>query len=51
MLIYWTRTLNINCNVGDTLQATTVKERNLRISISAEMKISEQCGIAASKCI
>ena len=28
---------------------TTVKEKNLGITISADMKVSEQCGIAASK--
>ena len=28
---------------------TTVKEKDLGVTISADMKVSEQCGIAASK--
>ena len=35
--------------MGDTVLGTTVKEKNLGITISAAMKYSEQCGIAASK--
>ena len=41
--------LDINYNMGDTVLGTTVKEKDLGITISADMKISEQCGIAASK--
>ena len=41
--------LNIKYNMGDTVLGTTVKEKNLGITISADMKVSEQCGIAASK--
>ena len=29
--------------------STTVKEKDLGVTISADMKVSEQCGIAASK--
>ena len=29
---------------------TTTKEKDLGVTISADMKFSEQCGIAASKC-
>ena len=32
----------------DTVLGTTVKEKDL-VTISADMKVSEQCGIAASK--
>ena len=35
--------------MGDTVLGTTVKENDLGITISADMKVSEQCGIAASK--
>ena len=35
--------------MGDTVIDTTVKEKDLGITISADMKVSEQCGIAASK--
>ena len=41
--------LDINYNMGDTVLGTTVKEQDLGIIISADMKVSEQCGIAASK--
>ena len=41
--------LDINYNMGDTVLCTTVKEKDLGIKISADMKVSEQCGIAASK--
>ena len=35
--------------MGDTVLHTTVKEKDLEITIGADMKVSEQCGIAASK--
>ena len=41
--------LYINYNMGDTVLSTIVKENDLGITISADMKVSEQCGIAASK--
>ena len=41
--------LDVNYNIGDTVLGTTVKEKDLGITISADMKVSEQCGIAASK--
>ena len=43
------RNLNVNCKMGDTVLGTTVKEKDLGVTISADMKVSEQCGIAASK--
>ena len=41
--------LNVNYKMGDTVLGTTVKENDLGVTISADMKVSEQCGIAASK--
>ena len=29
---------------------TTVKEKDIGVTISADMKVSEQCGIATSNC-
>ena len=37
--------LDIHYNLGDTVLGTTVKENDLGITISANMKVSEQCGI------
>ena len=34
---------------GGTVLNTTVKEKGLGLTISADMKVSEQCGIAAAK--
>ena len=41
--------LDINYNMGDTILGTTTTEKDLGITISADMKVSEQCCIAASK--
>ena len=41
--------LNVNYKMGDTVLGTTVKEKDLGVTISADMKVLEQCGIAASK--
>ena len=41
--------MDVNHNMGDTVLGTTVKEKDLRVTISADMKVSEQCGIAALK--
>ena len=43
------RNLNVNYKMGDTVLGTTVKENDLGVTISADMKVSEQCSIAASK--
>ena len=32
-----------------TVLSTTLKEKDLRLTISADMKVSEQCGIATEK--
>ena len=41
--------LDVNYKMGDTVLSTTVKEKDLGVTISADVKVSEQCGIAASK--
>ena len=41
--------LDVNGTVGNTILGNTVKEKDLVVTISADMKVSEQCGIAASK--
>ena len=35
--------------IGDTVLNTTLKEKDVGLTISADMKVSEQCGIAAAK--
>ena len=41
--------LDVNYKMGNTVLGTTVKEKDLGVTISADMKFSEQCGITASK--
>ena len=41
--------LDVNYKMGDTVLGTTVREKDLGITISADMKVLKQCGIAASK--
>ena len=41
--------MDVNYKMGDTVLDTFVKEKDLGITISADMKVSEQCGNAASK--
>ena len=41
--------LNVNYKMGDTVMGSTVKEKDLGVTISADMKVSEKYGIAASK--
>ena len=41
--------LDVNYKMGDTVLGTTVKEKDLGATISADMKLSEQCSIATSK--
>ena len=41
--------LDVNYKMGDTILGTKVKEKDLGVTISADVKVSEQCGIAASK--
>ena len=35
--------------MGGTVLNTTLKEKDLGLTISADIKVSEQCGIAAAK--
>ena len=35
--------------MGDAVLGRTSQEKDLRVTFSADMKVSEQCGIAASK--
>ena len=41
--------LDVNYKMGATVLGTIIKEKDLGVTISADMKVSEQCGIAASK--
>ena len=41
--------LDVNYKMGDTVLGTTITENDLGVTIIANMKVSEQCGIAASK--
>ena len=41
--------LDVINKMGDIVLGTTVKEKDLGITIIADMKVSEQCGIASSK--
>ena len=40
--------MDVNYKMGDNVLCTTVKN-DLGVTISGDMKVSEQCGIAASK--
>ena len=39
----------MNCEMGGTILSKTVKEKDLWVTMNANMKVSEQCRIAASK--
>ena len=41
--------LDVNYKMGDTVLGTTVKEKDLGVTISSDKKVSGHCGIAASK--
>ena len=41
--------MDVNYNMGDSVLCTTLKEKDLGITISGDLKVSEQSGIAASK--
>ena len=41
--------MEVNYKMGDTVLGTTVKENDLGVTISLDMNVSEQRGIAASK--
>ena len=40
----------MNYGMGGTILSKTVKEKNLGVTMNANMKVSEKCRIAASKC-
>ena len=39
----------MNYEIGGTIRNKTVKEKVLWLTMNADMKVSEQCGTAASK--
>ena len=39
----------MNYKMGGTILSKTVKEKDLRVTMNADMKVSEQCRFAASK--
>ena len=43
--------MNVNYKMGDAVLSTTVNKKDLvlGVTISADIKLSEQCGIAVSK--
>ena len=41
--------MDVNYKMGNTVLGTTVKEKDLELTISADIKVSEQCCVAASK--
>ena len=41
--------LDINYKMGDTVLGTTIKEKDLGVTITVDMKSSEQCRLVASK--
>ena len=41
--------LDLNYKMGDTVLGNAVKGKDLGVTISADIKVSEQCGIAVSK--
>ena len=41
--------LDVNNKMEDTVLGNTVKEKDLGVTINVDMKVSEQCVIAASK--
>ena len=45
----WTGNTGMNYEMGGTILSKTVKEKDLGVTMNANMKVSEQCRIAASK--
>ena len=45
----WPGNTGMNYEMGGTILSKTVKDKDLGVSINANMKVSEQCRIAASK--
>ena len=44
-----TRELELELKTRDTVLGTTVKEKDLGVTLCADVNVSGQCGIAASK--
>ena len=42
---------DVQHTMGDTVLSSTIKEKDLVLIISADMNVSEQCGIAAAICL
>ena len=40
----------MNYEMGETILSKTVKEKDLGVTMNANMKVSEQCRIAAHSC-
>ena len=40
---------SMNCEMGGTILSKSVKEKDLGVTMNANMNVSEQCRIAASK--
>ena len=45
----WPGHVGMNYEMGGTILNKTVKEKDLEVTLNANMKVSEQCRIAASK--
>ena len=43
------RNIGMDYEMGGSILSKTVKEKDLGVTMNANMKVSEQCGIAASK--
>ena len=41
--------MDVKYKMGEAILGRTTKEEDLGVTFSADMKVSEQCGIAASK--
>ena len=41
--------MDVKYKIGDIVLGTIINEKDLGVTISADMKVSEQCGITASK--
>ena len=42
--------LHVNCTIAVTALATTIQENYFGVTRSADVKLSEYCGVAVSKC-
>ena len=49
MYTHWTWKYGRKYKMGDAVLGRTTQEKDLGVTFSADMKVSEQCGISASK--